>query len=237
MTRVAIAGSGRMGQAVAAAVARSDELTLAGIWRRGEDLDALLAQSDVIIDFSLPDGTSQVVAAALRNSKPLVCGVSGLGEKQLAALGDAAAQLPIVYDRNMSLGVAVLQRAVFQAARDLGRDFEVEISEVHHTEKKDAPSGTALKLGETVAAARGGDSSGEVRIVSERRGEVPGDHDVVFSSPGESLRFRHSAKSRQVFADGAVHAARWLPEQPPGLYSMADILKKNGADSGTVRLP
>lgn len=237
MTKVAIAGFGRMGQAIAGVLEDSAELILAGIWRRGEDLDALLSQSDVIIDFSLPEGTEQVVAAALRTSKPLVCGVSGLGEAQLGALRDAAAAIPIVYDRNMSLGVAVLQTAVYQAARDLGHEFAVEISEVHHTHKKDAPSGTALKLAETVAAARGGDSSDDVRITSERRGEVPGDHDVVFSGHSERLRFRHSAKSRRVFADGAVRAACWLPGQAPGLYAMADILKKNGADSGTVRFP
>jgi 4-hydroxy-tetrahydrodipicolinate reductase len=237
MTNVAIAGSGRMGQAVAAVIGQNDDLELAGIWRRGEDLDALLLQSDVIIDFSMPDGTEHVVAAARRNARPLVCGVTGLGQRQLDALRKAASKLPVLYDRNMSLGVAVLQRAVFQAARDLGSDFEVEIAEVHHAHKKDAPSGTALKLGDTVAAARGSSNSSDIRFSSERRGEVPGDHDVLFSSPTETLRFRHSAKSRQVFAEGAVRAARWLLEQAPGLYSVADILKKNGIDSGAVRFP
>jgi 4-hydroxy-tetrahydrodipicolinate reductase len=226
-----------MGQAVAASIERVADLTLAGIWRRGEDLDALLAAADVIVDFSLPEGTEQVVAAAIRRAVPVVCGVSGLSEQQLQTLRKAATDLAVVYDRNMSLGVAVLQRAVYQAARDLGPGFEVEISEVHHVHKKDAPSGTALKLGDTVAAARGDDSTAGIRFDSERRDEVPGDHDVVFASSSESLRFAHSAKSRQVFADGAVHAARWILGQPPGLYSMAEILKKSSADSGAVRLP
>jgi len=237
MTRVAIAGAGRLGQAVAATIGQVDDLTLAGIWRRGEDLDALVAAADVIVDFSLPDATEQVIAAALRNRVPLVCGVSGLTEQQLQTLRKAATELPVVYDRNMSLGVAVLQRAVYEAARDLGHEFEVEISEVHHVHKKDAPSGTALKLGDAVAAARGDDSAADIRFTSERRGEIPGDHDVVFTSASESLRFAHSAKSRQVFADGAIHAARWIPGQPPGLYAMAEIRKKSSSDSGAVRLP
>lgn len=237
MTRVVIAGAGRMGQAVAASVERAADLTLAGIWRRGKDLDALLAAADVIVDFSLPEGTEQVVAAAIRKAVPVVCGVSGLSEQQLQILRKAATDVAVVYDRNMSLGVAVLQRAIYQAARDLGHGFEVEISEVHHVHKQDAPSGTALKLGDTIAAARGDDSTAGIRFDSERRDEVPGDHDVVFESSSESLRFAHSAKSRQVFADGAVHAARWILGQPPGLYSMAEILKKSSVDSGAVRLP
>ena len=224
MIRVVIAGAGRMGQAIAASLEAHDDMELIGIWSRGDDLDALVSQADVVIDFSLPDGTIEVLDAVLTHGKPLVCGVSGLDDEQLARIEEAAISVPLLYDRNMSLGVAVLARSVQEAAASLGKAFDVEISEVHHVHKKDAPSGTALKLGEVVAAARGEDGTGSVEFRSERRGEVPGDHEVVLRSPTERLVFTHSVTTRQVFADGAVRAARWLVGQPPGRYWMADVL-------------
>jgi len=221
---VAIAGTGRMGQAIAESLKQQDDMELAGLWGRGEDLDQLLLDADVVIDFSLPDGTSQVLETITRLGKPLVCGVSGLSDEQLAALGAAASSVPLVYDRNMSLGVAVLERSVREAAASLGTDFTVEISEVHHVHKKDAPSGTALKLGEAAAEARGESGVGSVAFQSERRGEVPGDHEVVMRSPTETLTFAHSVTTRQVFADGAIRAARWVVGQEPGRYAMSDVL-------------
>lgn len=224
MIRVAIAGAGRMGQAIAAGLEAQDDLELAGTWMRGGDLEALVSTADVVIDFSLPAGTMQVLDAVLEHGKPLVCGVSGLDDEQMARVTAAAASIPLLYDRNMSLGVAVLTRAVRDAAASLGTDFAVEISEVHHVHKKDAPSGTALKLGEAIAAARGEEGTGSVSFQSERRGEVPGDHDVVMSSPTERLIFAHSVTTRQVFADGAIRAARWVVDQPAGHYRMSDVL-------------
>ena len=224
MIRVAIAGAGRMGQAVAGGLEARDDMELAGLWGRGDDLDALVDEADVVVDFSLPEGTAEVVDAALRQGKPLVCGVSGLDDAQMAKLTAAANRIPVVYDRNMSLGVAVLTKAVSDAAASLGVDFDVEISEVHHVHKKDAPSGTALKLGEAVAAARREQGTGSVEFRSERRGEVPGDHDVVMRSPTERLTFAHSVTTRQVFADGAIRAAGWIAGRAPGLYDMSDVL-------------
>jgi len=224
MTRIAIAGTGRMGQAIAAGLEKQDDLELGGLWGRGDDLDALVAASDVVIDFSLPEGTVQVLDAVVRHGKPLVCGVSGLDEAQMAQLDEASAAVPIVYDRNMSLGIAVLERSVREAAGSLGLDFTIEISEVHHIHKKDAPSGTALKLGEAIAEARGEPDAGSIGFNSERRGEVPGDHDVVMSSPTERLSFAHSVTTRQVFADGAIRAARWVVGRDPGRYAMSDVL-------------
>lgn len=224
MIRVAIAGAGRMGKAIATGLESRDDLELAGLWGRGDDLDALVRDADVLIDFSLPDGTMQVVGAVRAHGKPLVCGVSGLTEEQMARIDAAAAEVPVVYDRNMSLGIAVLSRSVRDAAASLGMDFDVEIEEVHHVHKKDAPSGTALKLGEIVAAARGEQGTGSVRFHSERRGEVPGDHEVVMSSPAERLSFAHSVTTREVFADGAIRAARWAVARPPGRYDMSDVL-------------
>ena len=224
MIRVAIAGAGRMGKAIAAGIDAQQGLELVGTWGRGGDLDALVRAADVVIDFSLPDGTMQVIDAAMAHGKPLVCGVSGLDDAQMARIDEAAAAIPVVYDRNMSLGIAVLARSVRDAAASLGMDFDVEIAEVHHVHKKDAPSGTALKLGEIVAGARGEQGTGSVRFESERRGEVPGDHEVVMSSPTERLSFAHSVTTRQVFADGALRAARWVVGQGPGRYGMSDVL-------------
>ena len=227
MIRVAVAGAGRMGQAIAASLDGQEGMELAGLWGRGDDLDALVSAADVVIDFSLPDGTAEVLEAVLRREKPLVCGVSGLNDALMARLDEVARHLPLVYDRNMSLGIAVLERSVREAAASFGADFEVEISEVHHLHKKDAPSGTALKLGEAVAEARGERGTGSVSFASERRGEVPGDHEVVMRSASETLTFAHSVTSRQVFADGAVRAGRWVVDQKPGRYTMRDVLFEN----------
>ncbi|MBT8091483.1 MAG: 4-hydroxy-tetrahydrodipicolinate reductase [Gammaproteobacteria bacterium] len=213
-----------MGQAVAEIVARQSDLALAGIWTRGESVDDVVAVADVVVDFSLPQGTEQVVAAVLRHGKPLVCGVSGLDERQMQLIDAAAGEVAVVYDRNMSLGIAVLTHSVREAAASLGSEFEIEISETHHVHKRDAPSGTALKLGEAIAASRGEAGTGSVRFHSERRGEVPGDHEVRMTSPSEQLTFAHSVTSRQVFADGAVRAARWCIGKAPGRYQMRDVL-------------
>ncbi|NQV87579.1 MAG: 4-hydroxy-tetrahydrodipicolinate reductase [Woeseiaceae bacterium] len=213
-----------MGQAIAESVRRRPGLELVGIWQRGHDIDELVAAADVVIDFSLPEGTLRVIDAVLRRNKPLVCGVSGLDEGQLQVLRAASAQIPLVFDRNMSLGIAVLERLVRVAAASLGPGFEVEVSEIHHIHKKDAPSGTALKLGEAIASSRGEAGTGTVRFQVERRGEVPGDHQVTMSSDSEKLTFAHSVTTREVFVAGALRASDWVVDQAPGCYSMQDVL-------------
>ncbi|MBT8066108.1 MAG: 4-hydroxy-tetrahydrodipicolinate reductase [Gammaproteobacteria bacterium] len=218
-----------MGLAIAASVDAAPDLELAGIWKRGEDLNSVVSPANVIVDFSLPAATDEVLAAATLQHRPLVCGVSGLSERQMQSLGHAAREIPIVYDRNMSLGVAVLERAVRDAAAALGQEFAIEISETHHIHKKDAPSGTALKLGEAIALARGEANTDALHYESQRIGEVPGDHEVVMRSPTERLTFSHSVTTRQVFVDGALRAARWIVDQPPGLYTMRDVLFGSGA--------
>jgi len=228
-----------MGQAVMRSIAAQDELQLASLWVRDEsqvsglgipaevlvssDIEQVASAADVVIDFSLPEGTGEVLAAVSGQGKPLVIGVSGLSAAQVEALDAASGSIAIVYDRNMSMGVAVLEKIVRQAAAALGTDFAVEVHETHHVHKIDAPSGTALKLGEAIAATRGTDA-GDVRYEVERRGEVPGDHTVVFSTDTERLTLGHSVTTRQVFADGAVRAARWVAGQAPGRYSMQDVL-------------
>ena len=228
-----------MGLAVAQSITAADDLRLASVWVRdahaksrfegqdevlvSRDIDAVVRAADVLIDFSLPEATAAVLGAAVRHERPLVCGVSGLSSEQQGLLDRAADSIAIVYDRNMSLGIAVLDAIVRRAASALGGEFRVEIHETHHVHKLDAPSGTALKLGEGVAAARGTDADA-IDYKVERRGEVPGEHAVVFTSASEQLRLQHSVTTRQVFADGALRAARWVRDQPPGRYSMREVL-------------
>jgi 4-hydroxy-tetrahydrodipicolinate reductase len=236
--RIGIVGAGRMGLAVINEIAAADTFEVGGVWVRdassaddiatpsgavvSNDLEHVVAAADVVIDFSLPEATVAVANMAAGHGKPLVCGVSGLGAEQLEALARAGSTVAVVYDRNMSQGVTVLQDLVERAAASLGDEFSVGIHETHHVHKKDAPSGTALKLGETVTRIRGDEE--DIRYESERRDEVPGDHDVVFSSPTESLMLRHSVATRHVFAVGALRAAAWAKNREPGLYAMRDVL-------------
>ncbi len=214
-----------MGQAIMQAIDVADDLQVSGVWARGESIDEVVAAADVIIDFSLPDATAILIEAVLRHQKPLVCGVSGLDDSLWTMLRKAATVIPLVYDRNMSQGIAVLDDLVGRVARSLGTEFAVEVHETHHVHKVDSPSGTALQLGESIAAARSQETAEDaVRFKVERRGEVPGEHSVIFSSPTETLTLGHSVTTRQVFADGALRAARWVSVQPPGLYSMRDVL-------------
>lgn len=244
-----------MGLTIADGIALSDDLELAGIWTRdpgrrtelhvpddayiGDDLAALIARSDVLIDFSLPEGTLAVVDALDGAAIPLVCGVSGLPEETIARLKALANRVPLVYDRNMSIGVTVLSRLVRDAASALGPGFSVSIDETHHLHKKDAPSGTALKLGEQVADAQGrrlkdvmhynAEASeepppGAIAFQVQRVGEVPGDHSVRFRSATETLSLAHSVSTRAVFAEGAIAAARWVATREPGFYGMQDVL-------------
>jgi 4-hydroxy-tetrahydrodipicolinate reductase len=212
-----------MGQAIASGIDMTDDLDLAGIWRRDNDIDEIVANSDVLIDFSLPEATYTIVAAIVRHGIPLVSGVSGLSKEQLDSLDQAASSVAIVYDRNMSSGIALLENIVRQAAAVLGSEFAVQVHETHHVHKLDAPSGTALKLGEVIADARGTDA-GDIQYRSERRGDVPGEHTVRLSSATEQLTLAHSVTTRQVFVDGALRAARWVVAQGPGRYSMQDVL-------------
>lgn len=235
---IGIAGAGRMGQAIIRLAAERDSVEVRAVWVRADsgqrfdqapdalvsaDLDAIARTADVVIDFSLAEATSSVVAAALARGTPLVCGVSGLSDHQLATLEAASTTIPIVYDRNMSEGITVLNAALSEVSGVLGATFEISIEEVHHSGKRDAPSGTALMLRETIAAARGVEAD-TLPIASERRGEVPGEHTVAFASPVEKLTFGHSATTRDVFAAGALRAAGWLIGREPGLYSMHDVL-------------
>ena len=214
-----------MGKAIQQSVDLHDDLLVSGMWTRDSSLDEILAASDVLIDFSLPAANAEILAAVSKHQKPLVCGVSGLDSDQIAAMKAVSTAVAVVFDRNMSQGITVLDSIVQRVAASLGAEFAVEIHETHHIHKLDSPSGTALKLAESVAAAKGvALDDAEIQFEVERRGEVPGDHSVVLTSPTETLTFKHSVTTRQVFADGALRAARWAVAQQPGWYQMRDVL-------------
>lgn len=204
------------------------------------DAEGAFGVCDVAIDFTSPQATMEHLKLAVRHRKALVVGTTGLDEEQLAELREAAREVPILYARNMSLGINLLAILVEQAARLLGPEYDIEILEMHHRHKVDAPSGTALLLGEAAAEGRGralrdvakeGRSgitgarpAGEIGFASLRGGDVPGDHTVIFATDGERLELGHRASNRDLFARGGVKAALWCAGRQPGLYSMRDVL-------------
>ncbi len=206
----------------------------------GDDAAALFAASDVVVDFTAPDATAAHAALAARHGKPLVIGTTGLEARHESAIADAAGKVAIVRAANMSLGVNLLIGLVREVAARLGDDYDIEVLEMHHRHKVDAPSGTALALGRAAAAGRGIDlaaksqrtrdgitgprRTGDIGFAALRGGDVAGDHIVVFAGEGERVELTHRAGSRQIFARGAVRAARWCVGRKPGLYGMADVL-------------
>jgi 4-hydroxy-tetrahydrodipicolinate reductase len=261
---IGIAGAaGRMGRMLAAAVAETPGAELAGGLERrghpaigsdlaaaaglppagrpiGDDPEALFETADVVLDFTTPETLLSLAPVAVRAGKAYVVGTTGLGDDHYAALADAAASVPIVQAANMSVGVNVLLGLVAEAAAVLGPEYDVEIIEMHHRHKVDAPSGTALALGEAVAAARGrrladvwvksrdghtgARPAGAIGFASLRGGDVAGDHLAIFAGEGERIELGHRASSRTVFARGAVRAALWTAGRPPGLYGMRHVL-------------
>jgi 4-hydroxy-tetrahydrodipicolinate reductase len=221
-----------------------DAGTLAGLAPSGvvvrKELDEALDRADVIIDFTAPVATAWTVTRAAEREVAMVIGTTGLGEAELRAVEKASERIPIVLSANMSLGVNVLFGLLAQAARALGSAYDVEIVELHHRLKKDAPSGTALAMANVLAEALGRElgrvarhgRSGEsgARTVEEigmhavRGGDVVGEHTAYFCGLGERLELTHRASSRETFARGAVRAAEWLRERDPGLYDMRDVL-------------
>jgi len=204
-----------------------------------ESYEELFKNSDIVIDFTIAFATETLLEAALENPTPLVIGTTGLSPHQKNLLDEASKIMPILYSTNMSLGVAVLNKLVTLASSAL-KDFDIEIVEQHHRYKKDAPSGTAITLGEHAASARGlnledvrvsgrngliGErSKDEIAIMALRGGDIVGRHTVGFYNDGEFIEMNHTATSRDTFAKGALRAAKWLVNQKNGLYSINDCL-------------
>ncbi len=208
-----IAPNGRMGQAITAAVAEDPAFSI--------DPD----HGDVLVDFSMPSALQASLDRAVSAGIPILVGTTGLDDLAKQRIAAAAARIAVLRAANTSLGIAVLADLVERAAAVLGPEWDIEILDVHHAEKADAPSGTALALGE--AASRGHGAAGNPRpagYASIRGGTVAGDHDVAFLGPEERLILSHRAESRAIFARGALAAARFLAGRPAGLYSMRDVI-------------
>ena len=240
MERIGIIGSeGRMGQALAEAV-RAAGLALAGGVDQGGDVIALAERSDVLVDFSSPDALEGNLDIAVEAATPILIGTTGLADRHHFLIDHAADRIAVLQTGNTSLGVAMLLHLVREAALRLDADWDIEIVEMHHRAKIDAPSGTATMLGEASAEAReirlheaserGRDGTtgprvrGAIGFASLRGGTVAGDHSVIFAGEDERIILSHIAENRVIFARGAVRAAQWLIGQKPGRYTMAQVL-------------
>jgi 4-hydroxy-tetrahydrodipicolinate reductase len=241
MIRIAVVGaSGRMGQTIIEAISQNDKVSLGATLDKGDDLIATLDQFDVLIDFTRPEATLEYLAICQNSGKAMVIGTTGFSDDQLQEINNAAKNMAIVFAPNMSIGVNLSLKLLDMAARVIGEEADIEIVEAHHRHKVDAPSGTALKMGEVVANALGRDLSecavygregieeprdrNTIGFSTIRGGDVVGEHTVSFFMEGERVEITHKASSRLTFANGAVRAAGWLEGQSAGLYSMQDVL-------------
>ena len=254
MVKVGVFGaSGRVGKLILEDLKDTPNISLSSVYVRNNlnfsidpsvlvtsDIKSFLKACDVVIDFSLPDASQNLVENAIKTPTPLVIGTTGLNAHQLNLLKQASEVMPILYATNMSLGVALLNKLVKQAAAAL-EGFDIEIVEMHHKHKKDAPSGTALTLGESACAGRGLDldkvrisgrngnigerSKDEIAVMALRGGDIVGKHTVGFYNDGEFLELNHTATSRNTFSKGAIRAGIWLANKEAGLYSISDCLE------------
>ncbi len=240
MTTIGIIGSnGRMGAALRHAIADAGYVHAGGV-DQGGDVAGLAANSQILIDFSAPQALAGNLAAAQNAQKPILIGTTGLDASHHALIDAAADSIAVLQTGNTSLGVTLLAHLVREAAARLGPDWDIEIVEMHHRMKVDAPSGTALLLGEAAAAGRNIDlaamsergrdghtgkrADGAIGFAALRGGTVAGDHSVIFAGSEERLTLAHNAENRMIFARGAVRAASWLIGRPAGRYTMQDVL-------------
>jgi 4-hydroxy-tetrahydrodipicolinate reductase len=240
MATIGIIGSqGRMGQALREAIVAAGHVVSGGV-DKGEDVSRLADASDVLVDFSAPGALQNNLHAAIGAGIPILIGTTGLGEEHHAAIDSAAQAVPVLQTGNTSLGVTLLAHLVAEAAARLGTDWDIEIVEMHHRMKVDAPSGTAILLGEAAARGRGIDlathtesgrhghtgarAPGAIGFAALRGGTVAGDHSVIFAGEQERVTLSHQAENRMIFASGAVKAAGWLIGRGPGRYTMQDVL-------------
>ncbi|MDQ6939583.1 MAG: 4-hydroxy-tetrahydrodipicolinate reductase [Verrucomicrobiota bacterium] len=234
-----IGAAGRMGQAISKAAEAQTELTISARCDLGDPIEEAIGNCDVVIDFSHTNATEQNCKACLTSSKPLVVGTTGQSAEQLRTIEKTAKSIPVLLAANFSIGVNTLFWLTRKAAEMLGDGFDLEVIETHHRLKKDAPSGTAKRLAQILAEARGLEERNyahgregligerppnEIGIHSIRAGDVVGDHTVIFATHGERLELTHKASSRETFAVGALRAAQWIVDKPARLYDMEDVL-------------
>ena len=241
MTKIAINGSnGRMGRALIRAVKLNPNVSQGSILNRGDDIKRVLKDFDVLIDFTRPEATLDALSTCQSAGKAMVIGTTGFSDDALKVIDQASSDIPIVFAPNMSVGVNLTLKLLETTAKVIGADSNIEIVEAHHRHKVDAPSGTALKMGEVIANALGRDLSEcavygregteeprdkqTIGFSSIRGGDVVGEHTVTFFMEGERVEITHKASSRMTYANGAVKACQWLTNQENGLYSMQDVL-------------
>lgn len=241
MTKIIIIGArGRMGQAILRRAETLPEISVAAQIERGDDLRTVIDSCDVVIDFSFHEATAGFARLCAAHRKALVLGTTGHSDAERTELKELSARMPLVWASNYSTGVNALFYLTKKAAQILGPDFDLEIVEMHHRLKKDAPSGTARTLAEILADVRqqqldrvlrhgregltGERAAAEIGMHSIRGGDVVGDHTVIFAASGERLELTHKASSRETFAAGALRAAQWITGKPPGIYDMQDVL-------------
>ena len=241
MTKIAITGSnGRMGQALIEAVKLNPNVSQGSILNRGDDINRVLKDFDVLVDFTRPEATLDALSICQSAGKAMVIGTTGFSDDALKVIDQASSDIPIVFAPNMSVGVNLTLKLLETTAKVIGTDSNIEIVEAHHRHKVDAPSGTALKMGEVIANALGRDLSEcavygregteeprdrqTIGFSSIRGGDVVGEHTVTFFMEGERVEITHKASSRMTYANGAVKACQWLTNQANGLYSMQDVL-------------
>ena len=241
MTRIAITGSnGRMGRALIRAVKLNPNVSQGSILNRGDDIKQVLNDFDVLVDFTRPEATLDALSICQNAGKAMVIGTTGFNDNALKVIDKASSDIPIVFAPNMSVGVNLTLKLLETTANVIGTDSNIEIVEAHHRHKVDAPSGTALKMGEVIANALGRDLSEcavygregtkeprdrqTIGFSSIRGGDVVGEHTVTFFMEGERVEITHKASSRMTYANGAVKACQWLTKQENGLYSMQDVL-------------
>lgn len=241
MTKIIITGSkGRMGQALISCAKRIQDLEVVGAVDVGDDLAAVIASGDVVIDFSFHDATAGIAELCARHGKALVIGTTGHKDDEKTRIIHSTKTIPIVWASNYSTGVNTLFWLTRKATEILGPSFDLEVVEMHHRLKKDAPSGTATTLAEILADVRnrqlseiirhgregivGERTSAEIGMHAVRGGDVVGDHTVIYATNGERLELTHKASSRDTFANGALRASQWVKGKQPGLYDMQDVL-------------
>jgi 4-hydroxy-tetrahydrodipicolinate reductase len=217
-----IGAAGRMGKTIVDLAKDDPKIDVAARCDLGDSIEPAMKNCDVVIDFSQADAIAEICRVGLKHHKPLVIGTTGQSKEQRRIIEETAQSLPMVFASNFSIGVNVLFWLTRKAAEQLGSDFDAEIVETHHKMKKDAPSGTAKTLAEVLKAAK--KTQPEIPIQSIREGDVVGEHTVIFNGPAERLELSHRAASREIFARGALRAAKWIIGRPPGLYSMQDVL-------------
>ncbi len=241
MTKIAITGSnGRMGRALIRAVKLNPNVSQGPILNRGDDINLVLKDFDVLIDFTQPEATLKALSICQSAGKAMVIGTTGFSDDVLKEIDQASSDIPIVFAPNMSVGVNLTLKLLETTAKVIGTDSNIEIVEAHHRHKVDAPSGTALKMGEVIANTLGRDLSEcavygregteeprdrqTIGFSSIRGGDVVGEHTVTFFMEGERVEISHKASSRMTYANGAIKACQWLTNKANGLYSMQDVL-------------